>query len=68
MRYSDNAKRFGGMGDDAWEIHRRAWVKEAAGEPVIVLSAGEERSATTPPAIVAAAAKRPKARACKPGG
>jgi arginine:pyruvate transaminase len=55
MRYSDNAKRFGGMGDDAWEIHRRAWVKEAAGEPVIVLSAGEERSATTPPAIVAAA-------------
>lgn len=55
MRYSDMAARVGGMGDDAWEIHRRAWTKEAAGEPVIVLSAGEERAARTPAPIVEAA-------------
>jgi len=57
MRYSDMAARTGGMGDEAWEIHRRAWEKEAAGEPVIVLSAGEERTATTHPIIVDAAKK-----------
>ncbi|MDF1749906.1 MAG: pyridoxal phosphate-dependent aminotransferase [Alphaproteobacteria bacterium] len=55
MRYSEMVNRVGGMGDDAWEIHRRAWEKEAAGESVIILSAGEERAATTPPAIVEAA-------------
>lgn len=52
MRFSTIAERVGGMGDAAWEIHKRAVTRAAAGEPIIVLSVGEDRTATTHPALV----------------
>lgn len=52
MRFSTIADRVGGMGDAAWEIHKRAVTRAAAGEPIIVLSVGEDRTATTHPALV----------------
>ena len=52
MRFSSIQERVGGMGDAAWEIHRRAVTRAAAGEPIIVLSVGEDRTAVTHPALV----------------
>ncbi|WP_421882918.1 pyridoxal phosphate-dependent aminotransferase [Pacificispira sp.] len=52
MRFSGIADRVGGMGEKAWEIHRRAVTRHAAGQPIIVLSVGEDRTATTHPALV----------------
>jgi len=41
-----------GPGADAWEIHRRASKKIAAGENVLLLTIGEDVTAVTPPNIV----------------
>ncbi len=40
---------------DAWEIHNRAMNMQRSGEPVIVLSIGQEADELTPPAIVESA-------------
>lgn len=57
MRLSKIKDRVGGMGEGAWEIHRRAYIRAEAGEPIIILSVGEDRAAVTHPEIVAVAKK-----------
>lgn len=52
MRYSSLKDRVGGMGDAAWEIHKRATTRAAAGEDIIVLSVGEDRGARTHESLV----------------
>lgn len=52
MRYSSLKDRVGGMGDAAWEIHRRASERAAAGEDIIILSVGEDRGARTHESLV----------------
>jgi arginine:pyruvate transaminase len=52
MRYSNLKDRVGGMGDAAWEIHKRATTRAAAGEDIIVLSVGEDRGARTHDSLV----------------
>ena len=52
MRYSGLTSRVGGEGADAWEVHRIAMERLAAGEDIIVLSVGEEMDMPTPAGIV----------------
>ncbi|MEQ8440808.1 MAG: pyridoxal phosphate-dependent aminotransferase [Alphaproteobacteria bacterium] len=54
MRFSSMVQRVGGMGADAWAIHSRTVERLRRGEPVIMLSVGEDQGARTPDAIVAA--------------
>ena len=52
MRYAGLTARVGGEGANAWEIHRVAMERLAAGEDIIVLSVGEEMGVPTPAGIV----------------
>lgn len=55
VHYSALTKRVSGSGADAWILHQRAMERAAAGEDIIILSIGDDRSARTPEPVVDAA-------------
>ncbi len=52
--FSGLARRVGGKGANAWEIHRQALERRARGEDILILSIGEDVAARTPDHIVEA--------------
>ncbi len=52
MKYTELLARVSGRGADAWKIHYTAAERQRSGEPIILLTIGQEASETTPPVIV----------------
>ena len=55
VKYSSLTERLGNDAENAWHVHNLAAERRAAGEPVIMLSIGEEADEQTPEHIINAA-------------